>query len=124
MRLRLVPRVAMNFSKLRSHRKRSGLTQKEVAFLLGGKKHSTISRYEAGERRPDLRTALAYCWLFDRELDELFPGVREEAHREVEERAKHLTREISQQRYGTKNSYKLKKLARMQKEGTRDASAV
>lgn len=119
-------RVAMsqNSSKLKPHRKRSGLTQKEVAFLLGGKKHSTISRYEAGERHPDLRTALAFSLLFDQKIDELFPSVRDEAHREVGARAKRLSQEIGQRPDGAQKSYKLEKLAQMQREDRKDAPSV
>lgn len=39
-------------------RKRSGLSQKTVAFLLGRKFTDEISRYEAGQRVPTVQTAL------------------------------------------------------------------
>jgi DNA-binding XRE family transcriptional regulator len=54
---------------LRSYRKKSGLTQREVAFLLGWDDGAQISRYEKRERRPPIETALAFkvpqkrkCW--------------------------------------------------------------
>src|SRR2546421_227517 len=45
---------------LRTYRKRSGLTQREVAFLLGSKNGAQLSRYEKQRRLPPLRTALAF----------------------------------------------------------------
>jgi transcriptional regulator with XRE-family HTH domain len=109
--------VMDRYTKLKPHRKRSGLTQREMAFLLGNRKHSTISRYEAGERRPDLRTAFACRVLFGRELQELFPGVYAEAVGQVGERARLLSDEIRRQEYSRKVAYKLKKLAQLQREG-------
>lgn len=104
-------------TRLKPHRKRSGFTQKEVAFLLGNKKHSAISRYEGGGRKPDLRTALAYKLLFERQLQDLFPGVYADVAREIGERAQLLSQEIRREGYGRKAEYKLKMLARLQREG-------
>src|SRR5437879_2031593 len=44
---------------LRTYRKRSGLTQREVAFLVGCRNGAQVSRYEKRRRLPPLRTALA-----------------------------------------------------------------
>src|SRR5262245_7566576 len=109
-------RMSNRYTKLRAHRKRSGLTQKELAFLLGGKQHSTISRYEAGDRRPDLRTALAYGLLFESALRDLFPGVQAEVVNGVGERALRLWQEISGRGEGGKIKYKLKKLGHLKKD--------
>jgi len=97
--------------KLKSHRKRSGLTQEELGFLLGLKKHSTVSRYEAGDRDPDLRTALAYKLLFDSDLRELFPGLFGEIRAEVARRARGLSEQIRGGEDNRKAAFKLKKLA-------------
>jgi transcriptional regulator with XRE-family HTH domain len=104
-------------TRLKPHRKRSGFTQKELAFLLGNKKHSAISRYEGGGRKPDLRTALAYKLLFESQLQDLFPGVYADVAREIGERAERLSQEIRQGGYNGKATYKLKILARLQREG-------
>ena len=44
---------------VRTYRKRSGLTQREVAFLVGCRNGAQVSRYEKRRRLPPLRTALA-----------------------------------------------------------------
>jgi DNA-binding XRE family transcriptional regulator len=107
------------YLKLKPSRRRSGLTQEELAYLVGGKKSSTISRYEGGERKPDLATALAFKFVFARNISDLFPGVHEEVFAQVKERAKRLAEEIERQGDSTKTKYKLAKLARLQNE-TRD----
>jgi hypothetical protein len=44
---------------LRACRKKSGLTQHEVGFLLGRENGAQVSRYEKRHRLPPLETALA-----------------------------------------------------------------
>lgn len=60
---------------LRTHRKRSGLSQEDVAFLLGLKSGQIISRYERLDRVPSLETAFACQVLFDTLPHELYPGL-------------------------------------------------
>jgi DNA-binding XRE family transcriptional regulator len=112
------------YSKLRPSRRRSGFTQEELAYLVGGKKSSTISRYEGGGRKPDLRTALAFKFVFARNISDLFPGVHEEVFAEVKDRAKRLSEEIERQGDSAKSKYKLAKLARLQNETRGDFHAV
>src|SRR5881227_3237850 len=45
---------------IRTYRKRSCLTQDEVAFLLGSKSGASVSRHERFKQTPDLQTLLAY----------------------------------------------------------------
>ena len=101
---------------LKPHRKRSGFTQEELGFLLGLKKHWGISRYETGERNPDLKTAVALQILFGRELHELFPGLHDQVRAEVGARARQLSQEIKGRSETTKGRYKLARLARLEKE--------
>jgi transcriptional regulator with XRE-family HTH domain len=103
--------ISCHIIKLKSHRKRSGLTQEELGFLLGLKKHSTVSRYEAGDRDPDLRTALAYKLLFDSDLRELFPGLFGEIRAELAARARGLCEQIKAGGNERKAAFKLRKLA-------------
>lgn len=49
---------------LRTYRKRAGLSQDEVAFLLGVRCGTKVSRYERGTRQAGLETALAYEIIF------------------------------------------------------------
>src|SRR5437879_2490611 len=49
---------------LLTHRKRSGLSQDEVAFLLGRRSGTKVSRHESFARMPGPRTLLAYEAIF------------------------------------------------------------
>src|SRR5436190_20861278 len=71
---------------LRTYRKRSGLTQREVAFLVGCRNGAQVSRYEKRRRLPPLRTALACEAVFGVSVSELFAGLREVAGQAVGER--------------------------------------
>jgi transcriptional regulator with XRE-family HTH domain len=67
---------------LRAHRKRSGLSQDDVAFLLGTRSGTRVSRYESFARTPALRTALGLAALYRTAAAELFAGLYEkERHR-------------------------------------------
>ena len=68
---------------LRTYRKRSGLSQREVAFLVGCRNGAQVSRYEKRRRLPPLRTALACEAAFGVPVSVLFAGLRE-AVREFE----------------------------------------
>src|SRR5207244_1488975 len=71
---------------LRTYRKRSGLTQREVAFLVGCRNGAQVSRYEKRRRLPPLRTALACEAAFGVPVSELFAGLREAAGQAAGER--------------------------------------
>jgi transcriptional regulator with XRE-family HTH domain len=77
---------------LRTYRKRFGLSQKEVAFLLGVKNSAKASRYESLQRVPLLETILAYEAIFRVPVRKLFGGVFEKVNKDVVRRAKLLTR--------------------------------
>ena len=71
---------------IRTCRKRSGLSQYEVAFLLGAAHHAKLSRYEQGHRIPPLRTALALAYLFHISPPSLFGGIQDQVEKSIEER--------------------------------------
>ena len=75
---------------LRAHRKRSALTQDEVAFLLGSKSGTKVSRYEQFRRLPTLQTALALEILFEAPARELFAGLYRRIERATTSRAEEL----------------------------------
>lgn len=79
---------------LRSSRKRLGLSQEEVAFLLGATNGAKVCRYERFSRRPSLETALACEVIFRTPARELFSGLYQRVNREVSERAKVLAHRI------------------------------
>jgi|HubBroStandDraft_1064217.scaffolds.fasta_scaffold704986_1 transcriptional regulator with XRE-family HTH domain len=75
---------------LRPHRRRIGLSQSEVAFLLGAHEGGRISRYEKGHRIPTLRTALAIATVFGDSPSNLFSGIQTGVDREVLPRIRQL----------------------------------
>jgi transcriptional regulator with XRE-family HTH domain len=114
MRRVLNPALTMKHghsTKLTQHRKRSGFTQKETGFLLGGVGHSAASRYETGERSPDLKTVFAYQVLFGKRAEELFPELYGEARAEVAERARQLSQNLGGGDTNARGAYKLGRLA-------------
>jgi len=79
---------------LRAYRKRSGLTQSEVAYLLGCKNGAQVSRYERRRHMPPLRTALAFQAALDTPLSELYAGTYESVAKQVRHRAQTLAVKI------------------------------
>lgn len=75
---------------LRTYRKRSGLSQQEVASIVARKHSAAVSHYEWGRRLPSLRTALALEVLFGVPVGQLFVGDLETIKRETEERLQKL----------------------------------
>jgi transcriptional regulator with XRE-family HTH domain len=77
-------------SYLRSHRKHSGLSQQDVARLLGYLHEGEVSRHERYTSAPPLRIALGYEALFKVSVSELFPHEFNLVKHEVEQRLKRL----------------------------------
>lgn len=82
---------------LRTFRKRSALSQKEVAYLLGAESGAKVCRYERFTREPGLETALAYEAIFGEPVSSLFPGPFETIKAKVVERAEHLWEQACQE---------------------------
>lgn len=78
------------FNLLLKYRKRSALSQEDVAFLLGVQSGAKVCRYERFLREPGLQTALAFEAIFGCPISELFPGLFAKAQMEVRVRAKKL----------------------------------
>src|SRR2546427_13188520 len=78
---------------LLTHRKRSSLTQREVAFLLVCRHKTKVSDYEQRTRRPVLETALAYEVVFGTPVRELFAGIFDEVQVVTHRRAQGPARE-------------------------------
>ena len=76
---------------LRAYRKRSGLSQSEVAYLLGFRNGAQVSRYERRRHMPPLRTALAFQAALGTPLSELYAGTYESVAKQVTARAQTLT---------------------------------
>lgn len=96
---------------LRTHRKRAGLTQREVAFLLGCRNAAQVSRYEKRHRIPTLRTALACRSILGVPLETLFAGIHEKVDRETTARKEKLRSELeARQERGRRASVTARKL--------------
>jgi transcriptional regulator with XRE-family HTH domain len=81
---------------IRTYRKRFGLSQEELSFLLGVKSGSKVSRYEKFKQVPTLKTALALQAVVGVPVAELFAGIYEQAEKETSKRARILMRRMQE----------------------------
>ena len=77
-------RVSKN--DLRVHRRRSGLSQRQVGQVLGYPNEAQVSRHENAKTAPLLVSALGYEIIFRVPMRALFPGMYEEVRRAIERR--------------------------------------
>src|SRR5438093_12063187 len=75
---------------LRTFRKRAGLAQGEVSYLVKARTKGEWSRYERSMRQPSLRTAFACEEAFGIPAARLFAGLRESVGDETIERMQRL----------------------------------
>ena len=68
---------------MRTYRIRAGLTQRDVAALLGLETGSTISRTEKGDGIPSLHVLLGYCVLFEVHPEKIVPGILRDIEKAV-----------------------------------------
>jgi len=71
---------------LRAYRKRAGLTQRDVALLLGNSDGAQLSRYEKQHRIPPLETAIAFEVIYKAPVAELFAGLHDSVAAAVRKR--------------------------------------
>src|SRR4051812_8091903 len=95
---------------LRANRKRLGLIQDEVAFLLGAETGESVCRHERFTREPSLAVALAYEAIYQRPVRELFAGLYEKAEKEVATLVKALNGRISLKKATRKSVRKIQGL--------------
>lgn len=79
---------------LRTFRMRAGLSQDEVAALLGVAGGSEVSRHETFRRLPTLTTALRYEAIFGVPVRELFAGEYQKVETDLQARAQELADRI------------------------------
>ncbi|MCH9051733.1 MAG: helix-turn-helix transcriptional regulator [Proteobacteria bacterium] len=77
---------------IRTCRKRSGLTQRDMGFLLSGRDGNSIYRYERGKQTPTLPVALACQIVLGLPVCELFIGIHEEVEAIIHKQARVLLR--------------------------------
>ena len=98
---------------LRMHRRRHGLSQAELASIIGGQSGTRVSRYERGSRLPSLETALAFEAIFKTPVHELFAGVCEHVELRVCEQAKLLLDRVERLQPTLEVEYKKKSIGRI-----------
>jgi len=72
------------------HRERCGLSQAELALLIGVGKGASVSRYELSSRTPNLEALLALELVFREPIQRLYAGVAEGVLDSVTSRARTL----------------------------------
>ena len=83
--------MALRPNRLRAYRKRAGLSQVELAALLGLRSQSVLSEVELARTRPGLDVLLGCERIFDAPASELFPNLTARVERALLNRAKGLT---------------------------------
>jgi transcriptional regulator with XRE-family HTH domain len=86
-----------HFSYIRAHRRKWGLSQVELARLVGLATCSAMSRIERAERVPTTATIVACSIVFGLAAPDLFPSLHEEVERSVRLSAKQLHAELAGQ---------------------------
>ena len=95
---------------LRMYRRRTGLSEREVAYLLGCHHSSKESRYEHGVRCPNLQTVFAYETVYGAPPENLFSGIYHEVRKATMRRARALMAKISRDNSNPLNKHKLEAL--------------
>ena len=95
---------------IRTYRKRSCLTQEDVAFLLGSKSGASVSRHERFKQTPDLPTVLAYEMLFGTPVRNLFSRTHQEVEQKLRQRIRLLIRKLMRAGRGRRIGKKIETL--------------
>ena len=93
---------------LRLYRKRTPLTQGDVAFLLGLSDESNISRYEKGQREPGLDFLISYHLLFNTSIESFFEYKSRERCDELMEKIKNLIVALNNETTSSKNTERIR----------------
>lgn len=95
---------------IRTQRKRTHLTQREVAFLLGATTSAHICRHERLEQTPNLQTLLAYEILFHTPVRNLFGGVHQDVEQKLLKRIRLLIQKLATSGYSRMKARKIETL--------------
>jgi DNA-binding XRE family transcriptional regulator len=83
--------VARRFGNyLRAHRRRAGLTQRELGQLVGYKHSWAVARHESSQSVPPLLIALAYQEIFRVPITEIFSGMHTTVVQAIEQKLAEL----------------------------------
>lgn len=81
---------------LRSHRRKSGLSQKELAQIVGYITAAPVSEHERSVAIPALLIALGYEVIFRVPISELFPGLYQTVEANIEEQLSNIEIDLQQ----------------------------
>ncbi len=84
---------------LKTYRRRAGLSQKELAALLGIGHVTTVSKLERRKREPNLKVAFGCQVLFGIQADRIFPGLLTDIDKGVRARARQHGLSVQQKSY-------------------------
>jgi DNA-binding XRE family transcriptional regulator len=76
--------AAAAVSRLQALRRKSGLTQREVAIIIGASNDVQVYRHETGVTIPSFLIALRYSILYQEPISEIFPGLYESVREKLE----------------------------------------
>jgi len=79
---------------IRARRKSVGLSQRELAFILGYADDGAVSQHELNQSVPPLIIGLGYEVIFQVPMSELFAGLREGVEASVEQRIARFEKEL------------------------------
>jgi transcriptional regulator with XRE-family HTH domain len=108
---------------VRTYRKRAGLSQDEMAQLLGCRSGAKVSRYERFARQPTLETAFAYEAVFGAPAHELFGGVYEQSLAAIQQRARTLKEMLERQQPDCRTARKLELLSALSSSSQRQPAS-
>ncbi len=97
---------------LRAHRRRAGLTQDELGFLLGPIDPSEISRVERNRRPPNLRLVATTEMMFGVQGRDLFPEFYSRQERDLMDRLMYMYRVLQRRPRSEELDRKLQMLLR------------
>ena len=93
---------------LRLYRKKSPLTQSDIAFLLQLPDYSNISRYEKGHRVPNIDLLIAYHYLFKTPIESFFELQSNEILVSLRQRIELLIKELKESSPAIHNGPRIK----------------
>ena len=113
---------------LRTHRKKTGLSQRDLGRILGYQDEVPVSRHERLHRLPSLMTALGYEIVFQVPISELFAGLRDAIEQDIEERLSELERGLQERsgrgRHAAATARKLEWISERRTSGTLENSSA
>lgn len=116
--------MAQKRNRIRTLRKQSGLSQSDLAYLLGFIHASSISLYELRSRIPNTDTLLAMCIIFRKTPEELFPDLYKEVEQLIYKRVYRLWKRSLTKPVTKELAVKIETLVEILRKNTRYAQDV